>query len=367
MISIYKSPDVNYIVTYCEFNRVNYDEISLWDPNLDFGRNIIPENLLQGRGHTLVIDFEIFYQLVDFEYSFRQLILYLQHNFLITTQDSEGYFILNRINQERVRKLNSLIPKHSVQLITDFKPLDDYWICSLDNFNIKIFPTFTSALSEPSLFRVKYSDDSKNGAKNDFMLTMIKKKARPHRQVLWDQLTARPQLFERGLALYHEYDPDQNGNPYHIMAGDKPAPNTWKDAYPSMDLYRNSWVEIVPETLHIDAYYFTEKTFKPILTRTPFLVVSTTGYLQYVKSLGFQTFDSLIDESYDIQSNIQDRVHLMLDQLEDIVKNGSSSFYYASKHILDHNQHRLAEISGFRNYDRDSLLTQCFKELQLDQ
>jgi hypothetical protein len=365
MLSIYKGPDVNYIVTYCNFNRISYDEISLWDSSVR--QNIIPQHLLEGCGHILVVDFEAFSQLVDFENSFQQLALFLQKNFLITTQDSEGYFTLTRINQKRVHELNSLIPKHSVQLITDFKPLDSHWIWSLDNFNIKSFPTFTSALSEPSLFRLKDSDDSKNGAKNDFMLTMIKKKSRPHRQVLWDQLTARPQLFKCGLALYHQYDPNQNGNPYHIMAGDKPAPNTWIDAYPSMDLYRNSWVEIVPETLCEDANYFTEKTFKPMLTRTPFLVVSTPGYLQYVKSLGFLTFDSLINESYDTQPNIQDRVRLMLNQLEDIVKNGSSSFYHASKHILDHNRSRLAEIIGFRNYDRDLLLAQCFKEFPIDQ
>lgn len=362
MLSICKSPDVNYIVTYCEFNLVNYNDISLWDSNLDFGRNNIPDELLIKKGHILVVDLEVFSQLVSWEYSFNRLVQYLQNNFLLTTRDSEGYFTLSRINQERVFLLNKLIPKNSIQLIIDCRPLDSYWIKSLTNFNIKHLPTFTSALSETRMFRLNESNDSKDGASNEFMLTMIKKVGRPHRQVLWDQLNSRPELKSKGLAVYHHYDPAMNGNPYHIMLGDKPAPNTWRDAYPSMDLYRNSWLEIVPETLCTDAHYFTEKTFKPILTRTPFLVVSTPGYLQYLKSLGFLTFDSLIDERYDLALSIEDRVRLMLDQLENIVKAGSSSFYYASQNILNHNRQRLAEIIGFSNYDKDRLLNQCFKD-----
>jgi hypothetical protein len=364
MISIYKSPDVDYIVKYCEFNLIDYNEISLWDSNLEC--MVIPDNLLEKKGHVLVIDLEVFSQVVEHKHLFDQLVQYLQNNFLITTRDSEGYFTLSRINRTNVINLNQLIPKGSIQLIIDCRPLDSFWINSLDNFNIKSLPTFTSALSEPYMFRFKNSNDSKEHAKNAFMLTMIKKIGRPHREILWNQLTARPALINQGLALYHQYDQSMNGNPYHIMAGDKPPPNTWIDAYPSMDLYCNSWLEIVPETLCVDAHYFTEKTFKPMLTRTPFLVVSTPGYLQYLKSLGFLTFDSLINESYDLEPNIEDRVRLMLDQLENIVKAGSSSFYHASKHILDHNRRRLAEIIGFRNYDRDLLLVQCFKEFSID-
>lgn len=361
MLSICKSREVNYVVTYCEFNKIPYVDITLWDSNLDFGRYNIPDELICKQNHILVIDLDVFRQLVEYDFSYNQLIKYLENNYLLTTHDGEGYFILRDINRDRVRELNQLAPKNSILLITDCRTLGDFWIHQLDHFIIEHLPTFTSALSETRMFRFSASNDTKDNVQNDFMLTMIRKVARPHREVLWQQLSARPTLMSQGLALYHQYNPQQNSNPYETMAGEKPGPNMWIDAFPSMDLYRNAWVEIVPETLHNDAHYFTEKTLKPILTRTPFLVVSTPGYLEYIRSLGFLTFDGLIDESYDLQPDIADRVRLMLDQLEIIVKNGSSNFYHASMHILEHNRCRLAEIIGSSNYDKDLLLNRCFK------
>lgn len=46
-------------------------------------------------------------------------------------------------------------------------------------------------------------------------------------------------------------------------------------------------------------YFLTEKITKPILAKRLFLVYGTPGVLQYIKSLGFKTFDSIIDENYD--------------------------------------------------------------------
>jgi hypothetical protein len=137
--------------------------------------------------------------------------------------------------------------------------------------------------------------------------------------------------------------------------------HTWGDGHASMDLYRDSLVEMVPESWYKHGYFVTEKTTKPMATKTPFLILSTCFYLEYLKSLGFKTFHSLIDESYDQQYRVQDRVRLAVQSLEDIVRNGARSFYDAAQPILEHNHSRLCEIQGLWQYELDIMLQREFE------
>ena len=120
-----------------------------------------------------------------------------------------------------------------------------------------------------------------------------------------------------------------------------------------MDLYRNNYVELVPETLYKHGYFFTEKTMKPIATKTPFLVVSNCHYLKFLKQHGFKTFDNLIDESYDSFPRIEDRIRSLVQTMHDISKNGVGDFYQQAQHTLAHNHQQLLEISGGWRYYRD--------------
>ena len=57
---------------------------------------------------------------------------------------------------------------------------------------------------------------------------------------------------------------------------------------------------IVTETVYFDSkLHLTEKIFKPIVLKRPFMLVAAPGNLAYLKSYGFRTFDRWIDESYD--------------------------------------------------------------------
>lgn len=57
---------------------------------------------------------------------------------------------------------------------------------------------------------------------------------------------------------------------------------------------------IVTETVfYYDKLHLTEKIFKPIASKQPFMLLAAPGNLAYLKSYGFKTFDSVIDESYD--------------------------------------------------------------------
>lgn len=60
----------------------------------------------------------------------------------------------------------------------------------------------------------------------------------------------------------------------------------------------------------------TEKTFKAILSKKPFMIIAPSGSLALLKKEGFKTFDSLIDESYDSTDDCEEKQNLVIDQMK---------------------------------------------------
>ena len=70
-----------------------------------------------------------------------------------------------------------------------------------------------------------------------------------------------------------------------------------------------SLLYLVTETVATERrLHLTEKTFKPICLRMPFIIVGTKGSLAYLRSYGFKTFNNLWDESYDDEINDVQRI-----------------------------------------------------------
>ena len=67
-------------------------------------------------------------------------------------------------------------------------------------------------------------------------------------------------------------------------------------------IFKNSSISYVCETYDIDKgnfpYLLTEKTYRAIINKHPFVIQSSPGQLNSVKSLGYETFSSIIDETY---------------------------------------------------------------------
>ena len=79
-----------------------------------------------------------------------------------------------------------------------------------------------------------------------------------------------------------------------------------------------------------------EKTYKPIINKMPFLIWTTTGgILKYLKSLGFKTFDDFIDESYDDEhKSYTERLTIFLNELEKISKMDKKDIVKIYKSII---------------------------------
>jgi hypothetical protein len=66
----------------------------------------------------------------------------------------------------------------------------------------------------------------------------------------------------------------------------------------------DSLVYVPTETVYFGRRtHITEKTFKAIALEMPFVLVAPAGSLAYLREYGFQTFDSVFDESYDLETN----------------------------------------------------------------
>ncbi len=85
--------------------------------------------------------------------------------------------------------------------------------------------------------------------------------------------------------------------------------------------YEHTDIEIVLETLFDDdRLHLTEKSLRPIAVGQPFVLVSTSGSLEYLKSYGFRTFDQIWDESYDTITDPQQRLKSIVDVMKSIAE-----------------------------------------------
>jgi hypothetical protein len=58
--------------------------------------------------------------------------------------------------------------------------------------------------------------------------------------------------------------------------------------------------------------FITEKTYKPIAFRHPFVIMGQPGSLKFLKSQGFETFENLFDENYDTEPSWMKRLDLLV-------------------------------------------------------
>jgi hypothetical protein len=122
--------------------------------------------------------------------------------------------------------------------------------------------------------------------------------------------------------------------------------NTWGDPIVNHRCYTDTWFSVVTETIFDYPYSFrTEKIYKPIIMAHPFVVAANRGYLRDLRNAGFQTFDSIIDESYDQIDCPHTRIERIIDTVRYIVKGGAEHFWHASRDICKYNQQHLVEYN----------------------
>jgi hypothetical protein len=104
--------------------------------------------------------------------------------------------------------------------------------------------------------------------------------------------------------------------------------------------YQDIFVDVVHETfVRGDVCFATEKTWRPIIARRPFITMGGLHHLANLRRLGFRTFNNFWDEGYD-EYGMQHRVK-QIDILLDQIATWSTAKLITTLHqmqeILDHN------------------------------
>lgn len=76
------------------------------------------------------------------------------------------------------------------------------------------------------------------------------------------------------------------------------------------------WHLVTETVFYYDKLHLTEKIFKPIVSKQPFMLLAAPGNLNYLRSYGFKTFDGIIDENYDTIQDSDERIASIVQQLE---------------------------------------------------
>ena len=111
--------------------------------------------------------------------------------------------------------------------------------------------------------------------------------------------------------------------------------------------YQNFFVEIVCETYFSgNTFFTTEKIWRPIALKTPFIVQGPVKFLHNLQRLGFKTFEPWWDEGYNEDAAEWQVILIkeLIDTLAAKSKKELKAMYNEMEPILEHNRQRLLAL-----------------------
>ncbi len=130
------------------------------------------------------------------------------------------------------------------------------------------------------------------------------------------------------------------------------------------------WNVVTETVFYYDKLHLTEKIFKPIVSKQPFMLLAAPGNLEYLRSYGFKTFDGIIDESYDLIQDNDARVDAVAAQLHwycTLSAEEKQTVIERLAPIVEYNFHHF--YGEFKHIITQELLDNCkalFKEIGYD-
>jgi hypothetical protein len=142
--------------------------------------------------------------------------------------------------------------------------------------------------------------------------------------------------------------------PLHLKEQDiKDNKNTgyinWDKGYEILPYYNHIFVDIVCETWHNGQCFLpNEKSGRPIISKTPFIIYSSKHFLKNLKKLGFQTFDRWWSESYDEFEGVKriQKILIIVDQLSKKTINELNKMYLEMTDVLEYNYKILISLDN---------------------
>lgn len=131
--------------------------------------------------------------------------------------------------------------------------------------------------------------------------------------------------------------------------------------------FTQSYFSVVNETIfyrantgdsYYDGVFFSEKIYKPLSYKHPFILVGVPGSLQRLREIGYKTFDGIFDETYDHVDDDDTRMKLIIREITRLCNMTDKQWLVAQEKlqpIIEHNFNWLMQ-------DKDITITKNIQE-----
>jgi hypothetical protein len=75
--------------------------------------------------------------------------------------------------------------------------------------------------------------------------------------------------------------------------------------------YQTCYIDYLPES-RTENTFISEKTWKPIFSGQLFLILGSVGIVDYLRSIGVDVFDDVIDHSYDQEPDLGKKIAMLM-------------------------------------------------------
>lgn len=201
----------------------------------------------------------------------------------------------------------------------------------------------------------KYNFDHSN-KKYDFLY--LNKQSRTHRKKLFDALQ-KESLLDRSLISFLDTPYNIKLNPSYelpwVDASNYPRYGSDQDIYEPQ--FNDCAFNLVSETNDNNHDVFiTEKLWKPVIAQQIFVVHGNFGYLKKLREMGFRTFDSVFDESYDQEPDPDKRIDKLVSLCRYLRTVDKSKIYRETQSIRQHNYNKFFDKTALSNSVNETVL-----------
>ena len=120
-----------------------------------------------------------------------------------------------------------------------------------------------------------------------------------------------------------------------------------------------SLIYVITETVAEYPYpYFSEKTWRAMVTGRPFMMVNAQHSLKKLQEFGFQTFSQWWDETYDEKTLAADRIESMVATLKSLTSLSKKELQELNQDMLPVIQHNQNHLIKFASDDLENIANQ---------
>ena len=123
--------------------------------------------------------------------------------------------------------------------------------------------------------------------------------------------------------------------------------------------YFYSMIDIVAESYVNFSSHFSEKSYKPLFYKKPFITVAGPYYYETMKKYGFELYDELFDYDFDTNENVEERISNILIQLFEINNKSMKDLSNIINSIddkINHNYNNLFKLKSKFHESNNKLL-----------